>query len=184
MHALALVDEPILDASSAVPKGPRTAGRRDLCLWIAHRGSRSIERVTTNRDVALGPEDCRKLLVSASLGRIALSIGALPSIHAVQYGIYGDDIVFPTPPEHHLARALDGAVVAFEAGSHADGRAAGWSVVVIGEAQIVDDDDYCVAAGDSAPPGGGSGHDQLVRIPMTVVSGRMLSRTETESNLR
>jgi len=72
------------------------------------------------------------LLAEASVGRLGLSIGALPVILPVNYLLIGDRIVFRTVHGTKLDAATRNAVVAFEADQYENDGSAGWSVLVRG----------------------------------------------------
>ena len=55
---------------------------------------------------ALDTEQCRTLLGSHNVGRMAVSVDALPVILPVNYAVDGDDIVFRTTPGTKLSAAL------------------------------------------------------------------------------
>jgi nitroimidazol reductase NimA-like FMN-containing flavoprotein (pyridoxamine 5'-phosphate oxidase superfamily) len=80
------------------------------------------------------PAECRRLLASGRVGRVAISVNALPAILPVQFTLDGDEIVFRAPPAGVLANATRRAVVAFETDGFEPG-AGEWSVLVAGVAR-------------------------------------------------
>lgn len=122
----------------------------------------------------LSTAECIDLLRQTPVGRIGISIDALPVILPVHYAVVDGAIIFRTNPGTKLAAATAGAVVAFEVDSYeADGRA-GWSVVVQGVASEVSDADH-YADFLQAPAGVwalGGRADHLVRIETQRVTGR------------
>jgi nitroimidazol reductase NimA-like FMN-containing flavoprotein (pyridoxamine 5'-phosphate oxidase superfamily) len=83
----------------------------------------------------LSPDECRALLRAGGIGRVGVSIGALPAIFPVRYELVDDDIVFHSPSAQAVAPGtLAGAVIAFEADGfgHDD---QGWSVLVVGRVE-------------------------------------------------
>lgn len=82
----------------------------------------------------LSPEECRALLASHNVGRLAIiGSGGRPDIFPVNYRLVGDDVVFLT----NLGTKLEGADiarVAFEVDRPAPDGMSGWSVVVHGTA--------------------------------------------------
>lgn len=81
--------------------------------------------------------DCLDLVRTVSVGRVGLTLGALPLI--VPVGFVVDDhhnIVFGTDDRHHLHPALDGTVVAFETGSYSPVAGPPWSVLVQGVTEL------------------------------------------------
>jgi nitroimidazol reductase NimA-like FMN-containing flavoprotein (pyridoxamine 5'-phosphate oxidase superfamily) len=129
---------------------------------------------TTGLEV-LDRAECMQLLASTNLGRVILSVGALPAAFPVNYRVRGAAIIFRTGPGTKVTRALDSNVVGFEVDSVDARTGAGWSVLVIGSATIVSDPDEIDAleqwgipslAGDQLP--------LFVRISVDQVSGRRI----------
>ncbi len=85
-------------------------------------------------------QECLRLLATAPLGRIVHTRHALPAVLPVNFGLDDDGAVLVrTSAASELARAVDGAVVAFEV-DEVDARAhSGWSVVVTGTAALITD---------------------------------------------
>jgi nitroimidazol reductase NimA-like FMN-containing flavoprotein (pyridoxamine 5'-phosphate oxidase superfamily) len=84
----------------------------------------------------LSPDECRDLLRAGGIGRVAVSISALPAIFPVHYRLVGDDIVFHAPsPQTAAPGALAGTVIAFEADGFDSPDDAGWSVLVVGRVE-------------------------------------------------
>ena len=109
-----------------------------------------------------------------SVGRIAISVGALPVVLPVNFAVIDDSIYFRAVPGTKLAAATSETVVAFEIDSYeADGHA-GWSVLVQGRARVVTDVPTLArvthanlnawALPDQA--------DQVVEVEMSTISGR------------
>jgi nitroimidazol reductase NimA-like FMN-containing flavoprotein (pyridoxamine 5'-phosphate oxidase superfamily) len=119
----------------------------------------------------LTEEDCRDLLASGVIGRVGISVGALPAILPVNYSVVDGDILFRTGEGQKLRAALDHTVVAFQV-DHADPLShEGWSVLVVGVAEEIFD----VPGGLRAPvPWARGERDHLVRIRPEMISGRRL----------
>lgn len=96
--------------------------------------------LTCRRHEQLDEDECRARLADAHVGRVALSIGALPAIVPVRYRVDGDDIVFEAASGTPL---MAGArhVLAFEADEIDPGTGWGWAVHAVGVAQEVDGQD-------------------------------------------
>ena len=87
----------------------------------------------------LSDDECIDLLRQVPVGRIAVTVDALPVIIPINFAVVDGAVVFRTPPGTKLAAATASAVVAFEVDSYeADGRT-GWSVMVQGMASEVTD---------------------------------------------
>ena len=120
----------------------------------------------------LDQAECMNLLGFSHVGRIALSIGALPAIFPVNYMVDGESIVFSTCTGADLSGATNTAVLAFEAG-HIDptGRG-GWSVLAVGVAsEIVDPETRLKLAFAEHAPWLPSDSSRLFRLPLELVSG-------------
>jgi len=98
--------------------------------------------LTVQRDRALDVLDdgeCRALLCSAPIGRIAFTEGALPAIQPVTFTVDGGEIIIPTQQGSKVAAASRGAVVAFEVDDYDVVGRTGWNVTVVGAARLVSD---------------------------------------------
>lgn len=82
----------------------------------------------------LSDEECIALLECHSLGRIGLSINALPAILPVIYRVVNGAIVIDGWGSARIGDALLQSVVAFEVDEVRDEKGCGWSVLVIGVA--------------------------------------------------
>ena len=88
----------------------------------------------------LGRHECLRLLATAAIGRVVHTRQALPAVAPVAFGLDGDGaVLLRTSAASELARAVDGAVVAFEADAFDVDTHSGWSVVVTGRAAVVSD---------------------------------------------
>jgi nitroimidazol reductase NimA-like FMN-containing flavoprotein (pyridoxamine 5'-phosphate oxidase superfamily) len=125
----------------------------------------------------LDRDECMRLLKTATLGRIGLTTGALPTVLPVNFRVIGDEIVVRTSRGSKLEAATDNAVVAFEVDDFDSMDHTGWSVVVTGVADAVTSKAdierlRSVPIGRWAP----SCDDGLVTISTELVSGRRISR--------
>jgi nitroimidazol reductase NimA-like FMN-containing flavoprotein (pyridoxamine 5'-phosphate oxidase superfamily) len=132
--------------------------------------------VETNDRAAsvLTPVECFELLAGVEVGRIGVSIDALPAILPVHFALSGRSVVFRTVPGSQLDGATHGAVVAFQADDLSVGSRR-WSVLIQGLAtEISDPGDL---AGASAAPLGGwnrpAGDLRWLGIQPGTVSGRV-----------
>ena len=125
----------------------------------------------------LGPDECLQLLTSVPVGRVGITIDALPAVLPVNFVVHEGAIVFRTVPGTKLDAATAGAVVAFEADSYGSAdQPWGWSVLVRGVAQEVTDAGELAAARrlplESWAWDGVA--DRFVRIEPTLVTGRRI----------
>jgi hypothetical protein len=123
----------------------------------------------------LSEAECRSLLALGSVGRIGISLDALPAIFPVNYRLVDGAILFRTAPGSKLSCAAAGAVVAFEVDDYGILDSSGWSVLAVGRAEVVTDEAAVAAAGAAglAPFAEGE-RDALVRIEPTLLSGRRI----------
>ncbi|MEV7738194.1 pyridoxamine 5'-phosphate oxidase family protein [Streptomyces sp. NPDC088921] len=124
----------------------------------------------------LGRQECLRLMAKAPIGRIVYTRRALPAVLPVNFALDGAGaILLRTSAASELVRAIDGAVVAFEADDVDAAHHSGWSVVVTGTATVVTDPaehERLARTGPvswvPAPP------EVFVRIEPELVTGREL----------
>jgi nitroimidazol reductase NimA-like FMN-containing flavoprotein (pyridoxamine 5'-phosphate oxidase superfamily) len=85
-------------------------------------------------------QECLRLLATAPVGRVVHTRHALPAVLPVNFRLDDDGaVLLRTSAASELARAVDGAVVAFEADEVDAAAHSGWSVVVTGSAAVITD---------------------------------------------
>ena len=125
--------------------------------------------------VLLGPEECQALLRQATIGRVAVSIGAVPAVFPVNFVVVDDGIAFLTGKGTKLDAAVRNAVIAFEVDDFDAVYHTGWSVLVVGTAQELVDPiakERVVMAGATAWAPGQRDHVILLRPEF--MSGRRI----------
>jgi len=128
-----------------------------------------------NRLQAMSRDECLRLLASRSLGRVAFTERALPSIRPVNYALVGSHLILRTESEG-LGRRLDGQIVAFEVDEFDDERSTGWSVVLTGTARLLRHPGELVRNDAVSPvPLAGAGRDGTVCIVPGQISGRRVT---------
>jgi hypothetical protein len=135
-------------------------------------------RIDPNGLEVLTRPECFALLARHALGRVSVSIGALPVIVPVTYRLTGDAIVLRTTPSRRFDAALRHAVVAFEVDDLDEVSGAGWSVMVTGLAEEIvgsDELDWAHTLGLRSWAGGAA---HFVRIPCDEISGRRIAGWE------
>lgn len=130
----------------------------------------------------LSTAECFELLRRGHLGRVGVSIDALPVILPVVYRFDDDSIWFFTEEGTKLNAALCNAVVAFEIDQLDD--TSGWSVLVIGStSEEADVSRLSALHRDGLFAGAPGRRDHLVRIPISQVSGRSFAPGEQLGSL-
>ncbi len=131
----------------------------------------------------LSPAECVKLLAGQRLGRVSVSIGALPAILPVNYVLWDDSIVFRSAPGTKLSVALMGSVVGFEVDAVTEDHSGGWSVLVVGHATEIRDAATLEAARRLPLQAWAPGtRDLFVRIPTEHISGRAFGPLDATTN--
>ena len=122
------------------------------------------------------PDDaCKNLLASAAIGRVAITMSALPVILPVNFTVLDDDIVFLTGEGTKLRAALEQAVVAFEVDDFDIPMRTGWSVLAVGVAcEITDEDELAQVRKLDLRPFAGGDRTHYVRIRPEFYSGRRI----------
>ena len=118
--------------------------------------------------------DCFGLLGSVPVGRIGFMAGGEVVILPVNFLVDGQDVVFRTAAGSKLSSIEVGHYVGFEADAYDPATENGWSVLVSGLAEIVEDD-ADVARLDALGLrswGGGAAELLWVRIRPSSISGR------------
>ncbi len=90
----------------------------------------ALEELTT--------EECRELLATAQVGRLALGTEAGLRIYPVNFALHGDDIVFRTLPYGQLADNVVDAQVAFSVDDLDRELRSGWHVLAVGVCRRVE----------------------------------------------
>ena len=92
----------------------------------------------------LSEQTCRALLATARIGRVLVSMDAMPAALPVNFRIMRDQIVFRTAPGTKLSAAVDRTVLGFEVDDFDLERRSGWSVLAVGMSRVVTEPDEIV----------------------------------------
>ena len=123
--------------------------------------------------------ECLTLLRTRSVGRVAVTVAALPAIFPVNFAVMDDDIVFRSSPGSKLTAAAQRAVVAFEVDDVDNLYHSGWSVLVVGPAsEITHPDELARAAELPLTPWAPGSKGHYIRIHCELVSGRRVGTWE------
>jgi nitroimidazol reductase NimA-like FMN-containing flavoprotein (pyridoxamine 5'-phosphate oxidase superfamily) len=124
----------------------------------------------------LSRDECGQLLEAVAVGRVGVSVDALPVVLPVNYALLDGDIVIRTAAGTKLDAALRGAVVAFEIDNSDAVYHQGWSVLVQGRAsEITDPIDVARVRRLPLRPWAPGTRDHFIRISTERVTGRRLS---------
>ena len=126
----------------------------------------------------LSREECLSRLPSEGVGRLAIAGSDGAHIFPVNYVVHRDSIVFRTAAYSELGQHpwASSAVVAFEIDHLDDASRSGWSVVVRGQPQRIEDEaelETIAWTNDPSPWAGGL-RRQYVRVPFSEVTGRVV----------
>ena len=120
--------------------------------------------------------ECRRLLTTASIGRIAFTEAAMPAIQPASYALRGDDVVIPTGLGSKMAAGSRGAVLAFEVDEYDLVARTGWNVTVIGPSRLISDPDQVTALDAlGVQPWAPARTHCYIALHMAVVRGRQIS---------
>ena len=118
--------------------------------------------------------ECRDLMGSTSVGRVAFVDEDGPVVLPVNYVLDGDSVLFRTSPANTIARHLDSATVAFEVDEFDDYTQSGWSVVVRGTASFVPAEELDRDERSLPFPWADGVRTLVIRVTPSAVSGRRL----------
>jgi nitroimidazol reductase NimA-like FMN-containing flavoprotein (pyridoxamine 5'-phosphate oxidase superfamily) len=142
-------------------------------------GSRArLGRSTGQRDdtgfEVLDRGECVSFLSKATVGRVAVTIGALPVVLPVNFSVIGEEIVFLTGEGTKLTAALRGTVVAFEVDWADELSREAWSVHAVGVSRVMEAEaaDWAAVERAGLRPWAPMANPHIVKIEPTKLSGR------------
>jgi nitroimidazol reductase NimA-like FMN-containing flavoprotein (pyridoxamine 5'-phosphate oxidase superfamily) len=135
--------------------------------------------MSETRVEVLSDIQCFALLGQMPVGRIGITVGALPVILPVNFATVDGSVIFRTVPGTKLSAATANNVVAFEVDSYEPDGRSGWSVLVQGIASEVTDPASVrrSLAALGTPWGVAEVADRVVTIEMERISGRRFGMT-------
>ena len=132
---------------------------------------------TWSRVEVLDEAECLRLLGSARWGRVAWSSAVGTRILPVNYSLLDGNVYLRTGLHGDLAGAATGNAVALEADELDDRLTSGWSVVVLGGAEQVEDPaEVTQVFRRTREPWAPGSRPVLVRIVPSAITGRRFSR--------
>ena len=126
--------------------------------------------------VELSTAECRDLLETDTVGRVAFVAPGGPRIVPVNFALAGDAIELRTTAYSELARHAVGRQVAFEIDHLDTERRRGWSVVALGLCEWVDDPGPASEGAEPEPWAGGNRPVRL-RLAWSELTGRRVGGT-------
>ena len=116
-----------------------------------------------------------ELLGTQEVGRLVFTRWALPAVVPVNFVLRGGAIWIWTASASSMWQAVRGSVVAFEVDQLDAATRSGWSVVVLGVAELVTRPEEIDGARRHGPEPWIPGRkEHLLRIPLKLVSGRRI----------
>jgi uncharacterized protein len=130
---------------------------------------------------SLSRDVCVRLLARSSVGRVVISVDALPSVYPVNFVTDGESILFRTSAGLVYKVAERGDIVAFEVDNICSTRPIGndgqqpWAVTVVGPCRVIDMDEIgTFPLASACEPMDAS---SLVRVAAVMVSGWRAARS-------
>lgn len=155
--------------------GPSALARRSSNLSSLSAVGVSLSLDSSRLEV-LSVEECLHLLGTAKVGRVVLSIGALPVALPVNYMLVEGCILFFTGIGSKLGAAARNTVVGFEVDRIDESAQSGWSVLAVGPASEVLDAGMVEMAEDSGLRAWAAGdRSHLIRVDPRRITGRRVS---------
>lgn len=123
---------------------------------------------------ALSRRECVALLANEQIGRVVFTERALPAVVPVTFAIHDDAVVMCTSADTRLAAAATRGVLAFQVDDIDPSTRSGWSVVVVGVADLVDDPVEQARIRLVLQPWAPGRNEVFIRLPLKVVTGRRI----------
>jgi nitroimidazol reductase NimA-like FMN-containing flavoprotein (pyridoxamine 5'-phosphate oxidase superfamily) len=124
----------------------------------------------------LDEAECRRLLATASVGRVAFTEGAMPAIQPASFAVNGNDVLIPTGLGSKMAAGSRGAILAFEVDDYDLTERTGWNVTVIGPSRLISDPEHVTALNElGVLPWAPATTHCYIALHMGVVRGRRIS---------
>ena len=123
----------------------------------------------------LSRAECLRLVSRATVGRLGITSGALPTVLPINFRLVKDRIVFRTSVGTKLDAATHNSVVAFEVDEMDPLWHSGWSVVVTGVArEITDPDELAELSAANIPRWAPMDSARVVSVSTEMVTGRRI----------
>jgi uncharacterized protein len=121
----------------------------------------------------LDRDECRRLLGSTTIGRLGYCTDFGPRIVPMNYTLVSESVTFRTGIDTEAAHQLFDHPIAFEVDQVDEFLQAGWSVLVAGNAQPLDEASLLLLdVGQSPQPWPEGRRSLVVQLPLTMMTGR------------
>ena len=121
----------------------------------------------------LGRDECRRLLSSTNIGRLGYCADFGPRIMPMNYRLLDESVIFRTGLDSEASHQLFDHPIAFEVDQVDEFLQTGWSVLVVGNAQPLDEASLrLLDFGQSPEPWPEGRRSLVVQLPLTMMSGR------------
>jgi nitroimidazol reductase NimA-like FMN-containing flavoprotein (pyridoxamine 5'-phosphate oxidase superfamily) len=122
----------------------------------------------------LSEDECRDLLASGTVGRLAYNDDHGPVVTPVNYAVDDGAVLLATSPDGQLARHAPSHSVALEVDDIDRDQRSGWSVLVRGRTEVVEYADLPASHQRRPAPWAAGERTLYLRIAPTSLSGRRL----------
>jgi hypothetical protein len=138
----------------------------------------SVQPLRQAEFIKLDRVESLRLLASVPVGRLILTVGALPTVRPMNFIVIDELIVLRTAADTTVSKYVDKAIVAFEADELEGATASGWSVTAIGRGNLVTDPTAIARYRDAPLTTWAPGErDQFVTITTELIEGRRIVRS-------
>jgi uncharacterized protein len=93
----------------------------------------------SHREAMMAEHECRVLLGTCPVGRVAFTEHALPVIYPTHFVVRDDEIVFAALPDGRVSKARHHEVLAFEVDGYNPTTREGWCVSAVGRSRLITD---------------------------------------------
>jgi nitroimidazol reductase NimA-like FMN-containing flavoprotein (pyridoxamine 5'-phosphate oxidase superfamily) len=135
----------------------------------------SAAPVETSGTDVLAESDCLALVNTAAVGRVVYSDRALPVIVPVNFVLIDGDVVLRTSRRSRLGSGAPGNVVLFEVDHIDPATRTGWSVVLTGRMEAIEDAEEIARLDELDLPTWTTGPaDRYIRLRPEIINGLRL----------
>jgi uncharacterized protein len=121
----------------------------------------------------LDRDECRRLLSSTNIGRLGYCTDLGPRMMPMNYTLVGESVTFRTGLDTEASPQLFDHPIAFEVDQVDEFLQSGWSVLVVGNAQPLDEASLLLLdVGQSPEPWPEGRRSLVVQLPLTMMTGR------------